>query len=530
MSSTMLYLTYLVVDGRCALQSQIALTHDTLHANVNQCLAQTEDGAIITNYYPYGDVRHNMQKYQCLPRIRLIQFCTEIAARLACLEQRGIVHGHLRPKSCLLDENLGVKIASPRGPSHHAQSRYSAPEETVLTVLGVEKRGFCICCLICISEMEVTDIPRFFGWIFYLIWQSLYNDLVPYEWKKKKDLRGKKVLITGGGNGIGAAMAKRLAQEGCHIALWDINEKGLEKTKKEVEEYGVEAYIQTVDISKEENVNKAADELKQNFGDIDILYNNAGLVNNSYFLDTSTAAMERLVSVMLLSHFYTVKQFLPKMIERNEGHIVATCSAASYIGAAEIVDYSAVKFAVRGFMEALSNQMLMLGHDGIEFTSISPWYVKTALLEGQQHFNQAFPPVELDEVIERSIRAIKLSEREVLYPAKLNVWVAIKACFPSAVQRSILENNIRVSRKGHRPSCLIRSPLPLSVPLDLLLLLCPSPQVVSYSGCLQRPDECRDPLLYFRPARGNGRVKGGACSKARTELLARFTPAVLLLY
>uniref|UniRef100_A0A1I7RJS2 Discoidin domain-containing receptor 2 n=2 Tax=Bursaphelenchus xylophilus TaxID=6326 RepID=A0A1I7RJS2_BURXY len=119
-------------EARMALQSEIALTHDILHANVNQCLGQTEDGAIITNYCPYGDVRQYMQKYQSLPRMRLIQFCTEIAAGLAYLEQRGIVHGHLSPKSCLLDENLGVKIASPRGPSHHAQLRYSAPEAIVL--------------------------------------------------------------------------------------------------------------------------------------------------------------------------------------------------------------------------------------------------------------------------------------------------------------------------------------------------------------------------------------------------------------
>ncbi|CAD5233703.1 unnamed protein product [Bursaphelenchus xylophilus] len=286
--------------------------------------------------------------------------------------------------------------------------------------------------------MEIADITRYLGWIFYLIGQSLYNNLVPYAWKKKKDLRGKKLLLTGGGSGIGAATAKRLAQEGCHLALWDINEKGLEKTKKEVEEYGVEVYIQTVDISKEENVNKAADELRENFGDIDILYNNAGIINNSYFLDTSTAAIERLIRVMLLSHFYTVKQFLPKMIERNEGHIVAMCSVAGHLGLAEIADYCAAKFGVRGFMESLYNQMIILGHDGIEFTSIYPWYVKTPLLDGQQHFHQAFPAVELDGLIERSIQAIKLNEREVLYPAKLNVWMAIKACFPLAVQRSIL--------------------------------------------------------------------------------------------
>ncbi|CAD5231215.1 unnamed protein product [Bursaphelenchus okinawaensis] len=66
------------------------------------------------------------------PKSRLIQFCTEIAAGLAYLEQKGIVHGHLSPKSCLLDENMTVKIAAPRGPNHHAQLRYSAPEAIVM--------------------------------------------------------------------------------------------------------------------------------------------------------------------------------------------------------------------------------------------------------------------------------------------------------------------------------------------------------------------------------------------------------------
>ncbi|CAD5231217.1 unnamed protein product [Bursaphelenchus okinawaensis] len=287
--------------------------------------------------------------------------------------------------------------------------------------------------------MEPIGVLNFIKWILLVFARSLYHNLVPYEWKVKKNLTGKRVLLTGAASGIGAAVADRLAKEQCNLVLWDINEAGLKRVKQDLEHYNVQIHTQVVDLSKKDDVIRASEELlSSDIGDIDIVFNNAGCINNNYFLDTKIESMDRLMNVMLLSNLYIVKQFLPRMIERGEGHIVATCSVAGHLGLAEIADYCAAKFGVRGFMESLYNQMVLLGHHNIQFTTICPWYVKTPLLDGQVHNSLAFPPIELDGLIDRMIQAIKLNEREVLYPAKLNVWMAIKTVLPLSVQRSIL--------------------------------------------------------------------------------------------
>ncbi|CAD5231237.1 unnamed protein product [Bursaphelenchus okinawaensis] len=138
-----------------------------------------------------------------------------------------------------------------------------------------------------------------------------------------------------------------------------------------------------------------------------------------------------------MSHYYIIKQFLPTMIERNEGHIVATCSAAGHICPAEIVDYTGSKFAVRGYMEALYHQMLAAGHN-IEFTTICPWYVKSPMFKQEEHPNMAFNACDCEEMVERSIKAIRLNEKEIIFPAHINIFPILRGIFPICVGRSVL--------------------------------------------------------------------------------------------
>ncbi|CAD5231219.1 unnamed protein product [Bursaphelenchus okinawaensis] len=221
--------------------------------------------------------------------------------------------------------------------------------------------------------MGITIIPRVIVWFLVVMAKTMYRLVIPYRFQKKKSLKGKKVILTGACGGLGSAFARALAKEGCHLALWDINELGLKKLKMDLlDQHDIDVFTQVVDIANEQEVIQKSNELKSLFGEINMVFNNAGVINVTPLLETSTELLEKLIHVNLMSHYYIIKQFLPTMIERNEGHIVATCSAAGHICPSEVVDYTGSKFAVRGYMEALYHQMLAAGHN-IEFTTICPW-------------------------------------------------------------------------------------------------------------------------------------------------------------
>ncbi|CAD5233695.1 unnamed protein product [Bursaphelenchus xylophilus] len=272
--------------------------------------------------------------------------------------------------------------------------------------------------------VNLEFVGKFIGWLLYTIWLGFYNTFVPYSWKTKKRLTSKKVLITGGASGIGAACAKLLVEEGCQVAIWDIHEENLANIHRELEKTGYTIYTQKVDLSNESEILKACDDLKERFGDVDILFNNAGLGNASSFLQSNTETMKYIFDVNIFAHMHIVRQLLPRMIEKGEGHIVATSSFGGICALGEFVDYSTTKFAVRGFMEALNNQLELQGVSGIEFTTVFPGYVRTPIWKEFNPGKQYIPVIDADEMAEEIVRGIKLNQKEVIYPKRLT-WIMI---------------------------------------------------------------------------------------------------------
>ncbi|KAJ8946337.1 hypothetical protein NQ318_004227 [Aromia moschata] len=128
---------------------------------------------------------------------------------------------------------------------------------------------------------------------------------------------------------------------------------GLEETVNLVKGIGGKVVAFKCDLADSEDVYRIAKKTQEAVGDVTILINNAGVVSGHLLLNTPDHLIKRTFDVNVIAHFWTVKAFLPKMIEKNHGHIVTIASMAGYVGVHKLVDYCSSKFAAVGFDEAL---------------------------------------------------------------------------------------------------------------------------------------------------------------------------------
>lgn len=193
-----------------------------------------------------------------------------------------------------------------------------------------------------------------------------------------KDLHNKTCLITGAANGIGRSFALALAQEGMNVCITDIDMHNLEKVKNELESIGAKVCAIKCDVTKLNNFLKVNKELNSYFGDLDLLINNAGIAIGGNIFEITLDDWKELLDVNLWSIIYSLKVFLPKMIERHTGHIVNVASGAGILGATEPIPYVTSKFAVVGLSEALFGQLDIFS---INVSVIVPSYIRTRIYE-----------------------------------------------------------------------------------------------------------------------------------------------------
>jgi all-trans-retinol dehydrogenase (NAD+) len=157
------------------------------------------------------------------------------------------------------------------------------------------------------------------------------------------DVVGKRTLITGAASGIGKLLARRLADAGARLVLWDIDSAGLAQLETEFAAAGHEVDVYTCDLASRDTIAAVAARTLADGGPIDILVNNAGIVSGKTLLDISEEEIERTFQVNTLALFWTVRAFLPAMMERDSGHIVTVASAAGLAGTAKLTDYCSSK-------------------------------------------------------------------------------------------------------------------------------------------------------------------------------------------
>ncbi len=222
------------------------------------------------------------------------------------------------------------------------------------------------------------------------------------------DVAGKVVVVTGGGNGIGKALCKRFAQEGCKVVVSDLDGDAANKVAEEIGGFAV-----ACNVAKEDEVIALVKATEEHFGPVDVFCSNAGVgfgdsgegMSNEHFLATnaSNEVWGLNLQVNLMSHVYGARACLPSMIERGDGYFVNTASAAGLLAQIGDAAYTTTKHAAIGFAESLQ---ITHGDDGIKVSVICPQYVATNMIgvaEGEEYGHipgVIGPEVVADKVIE----------------------------------------------------------------------------------------------------------------------------------
>ncbi|HQQ75134.1 MAG TPA: SDR family NAD(P)-dependent oxidoreductase [Pseudomonadales bacterium] len=192
-----------------------------------------------------------------------------------------------------------------------------------------------------------------------------------------KNLKGKVAVITGAGSGIGRALAQAFAAEGCHIALCDINEKGLYETRQLLTDSNVHTSVHIASVSDRERMAVLPEEIEREHGAIHLVFNNAGVTVSKSFEDHTLADFDFLLGINMWGVIYGCHFFLPYLKKQGEGHIINTSSMAGFIAFPNQSAYSMSKSAVKSLSETLRVELACYN---IGVTSIHPGAIRTNIL------------------------------------------------------------------------------------------------------------------------------------------------------
>jgi 2-hydroxycyclohexanecarboxyl-CoA dehydrogenase len=190
-------------------------------------------------------------------------------------------------------------------------------------------------------------------------------------------LHGQRAVVTGGGRGIGRAIALTLARRGADVAVWDVDPERAAATARAVAEAGVRGEAFAVDVTSGDQVRAATEETIARFGGIDILVNNAGWDRFMPFMDTSEEFWERVIAINYKGVLYCSRAVAHGMIERGSGAIVSVASDAGRVGSSGEAVYSGAKGAVIAFSKTLARE---LARHGVRVNVVCPGPTETDFL------------------------------------------------------------------------------------------------------------------------------------------------------
>lgn len=248
-----------------------------------------------------------------------------------------------------------------------------------------------------------------------------------------RNLNGKRVLLTGGGGGLGRALAHCFAQTGASVIVTDLNMSAAEAVARELKT----AAAHRLDVTDAEAVRTVHNRVVADGGPIDVLVNNAGTVFGGPFSQVSLDRHQLTVAVNLGGIFNLTHAFLPDLIARPEAHIVNVVSASAFIPLPHGAVYAASKWGALGFTESLRQELAMQGHRHVGITAVCPSYIDTGLFAG------AKPPLltpwlTADGVADVTVQAIQRGQALVLLPRRLRWLLALGGLLPWPVWRRVV--------------------------------------------------------------------------------------------
>ena len=262
-----------------------------------------------------------------------------------------------------------------------------------------------------------------------------------------KRLEGRTAVVTGAASGIGRAVAIRLAEAGCDLAIADIDEVGMQHTARTIEARGRKVSSHLVDVSALDQMERFVADVEREHGGAQVLVNNAGVAVGKTFEDHTLDDFEWLLGINLWGVIYGCRLFLPMLKRADEGHIVNISSIFGVVGMPLNSSYCASKFAVRGLSEALRVE---LADANIGVTSVHPGGIATNVAASSRFvdtedgraahsnavemFGKFMAPEEAAVPI---VRAIEKNQQRVLITREAHVLDALQRLSPTSLHRII---------------------------------------------------------------------------------------------
>jgi short-subunit dehydrogenase len=246
-----------------------------------------------------------------------------------------------------------------------------------------------------------------------------------------REYRDRVAVVTGASAGIGAALARALAQRGAKLALVARRGERLEALAEEIRSAGGTASAYPCDVSDRTAVEATCRTIEVRWGPVDLLVNGAGFARHVLFQDHDVSDMERMVATNVLGPIYWIRSALPGMRKRGGGWIVNLSSFAGVVAQPDEAVYSATKYALTGLSDALHFE---LEGQGISVACVYPVLVRTEMFTPdvidrmpERALRQFMEP---EEFVRRVLRALERGEREIYVPRHFTWIRRLRALFP----------------------------------------------------------------------------------------------------
>ncbi|WNC74186.1 SDR family oxidoreductase [Thalassotalea psychrophila] len=255
--------------------------------------------------------------------------------------------------------------------------------------------------------------------------------------------KNKVAVITGAGSGIGRAFAIALAQEGCSLALADLNMQGLEETSALLPT-SAKTSLHQLDVSDLDDYKCFVEDVVRTHGQVDIVINNAGIVRLHTFEESQYSDFDISLKVNLWGVMYGCKEFLPHLKKKQDTWIVNISSGAGLVGIPNYTSYNASKFAVRGFTESLRAE---LADTNISVSCVHPGGVNTNIQNSGVHaagakqsakkLQSAIGQMSAEQAVKVILSGMKKKKKRILVGRDIKTLDIIARLFPSAYDRIV---------------------------------------------------------------------------------------------
>lgn len=274
------------------------------------------------------------------------------------------------------------------------------------------------------------------------------------------DFQNKVVLITGGSRGLGLVLARGLASEGARLAICARDAEELVRAKQELESLGAEVFEAICDVRIKAEVDQFISDVCMRFGQIDVLINNAGVIQVGPLEEQTQTDFENAMAVHFWGPFYAIQVVLPTMRRQGAGRIVNISSIGGKVAVPHLAPYCASKFALVGLSKAMRVE---LAKDNIFVTTVCPGLMRTgshvnALFKGQNEKEFAwfslgnaspFTSVSAENAARQIIESVRRGDAEKIISVPAKAAAKIEAIFPeAAAEITSLVNQILPSPGG----------------------------------------------------------------------------------